>query len=96
MSSIELLQNWFTEQCDGEWEHEHGIKIETLDNPGWKIVIPLTQTKLCNKNFTSIDIERGENDWVFCEKKDFNFYGYGGSKNLPEIIMHFISFSQSK
>ena len=29
------LQNWYAQQCDGEWEHDHGVRIETLDNPGW-------------------------------------------------------------
>lgn len=26
------LQMWYVAQCDDEWEHAYGIKIETLDN----------------------------------------------------------------
>jgi hypothetical protein len=29
------LQVWYGAQCNGSWEHTYGIKIETLDNPGW-------------------------------------------------------------
>lgn len=32
---FEWLQKWYKSQCDGDWEHEYGIKIETVDNPGW-------------------------------------------------------------
>ncbi|MFE2849501.1 Imm53 family immunity protein, partial [Streptomyces scopuliridis] len=32
---LDWLQNWYTQQCDGDWEHEWGVKIATLDNPGW-------------------------------------------------------------
>jgi hypothetical protein len=32
---LEQIQNWYAGQCDGRWEHSFGIKIETLDNPGW-------------------------------------------------------------
>ena len=42
---FEWLQNWFKSQCDGDWEHEYGVKIETVDNPGWYVVINLTGTE---------------------------------------------------
>ncbi|MFD5200063.1 Imm53 family immunity protein [Streptomyces sp. NPDC058375] len=28
------LQGWYSAQCNEDWEHEWGGKIETLDNPG--------------------------------------------------------------
>jgi len=31
------LQAWYVVQCDGDWEHTYGVKIETLDNPGWML-----------------------------------------------------------
>ena len=33
------LQRWYVSRCDGEWEHGMGVRIETLDNPGWQVVI---------------------------------------------------------
>ena len=32
---FQRLQKWYKSQCNGDWEHSFGIKIETLDNPGW-------------------------------------------------------------
>jgi len=32
---MERIQDWYRRQCDGDWEHSYGVKIETLDNPGW-------------------------------------------------------------
>ena len=32
---IDWLQNWTMSQIDGDWEHELGISIRMLDNPGW-------------------------------------------------------------
>ena len=43
---ISWLQNWYTTQCDGDWEHDYGITIGTLDNPGWYVVINLVETPL--------------------------------------------------
>jgi hypothetical protein len=43
---LELVQRWYAAHCDGEWEHQYGIKIETLDNPGWRVTIDLTNTEL--------------------------------------------------
>jgi hypothetical protein len=31
------LEQWYQEQCDGDWEHHCGVTIETLDNPGWLV-----------------------------------------------------------
>lgn len=45
------LLEWFAAQCDGDWEHEYGIRIGTLDNPGWRIRISLIGTELENKEF---------------------------------------------
>ena len=45
---INWLQNWYTDQCNGEWEHEYGVNIQTSDNPGWIIDIDLAFTPLEN------------------------------------------------
>ena len=47
---INWLENWYSSQCDGSWEHFYGIKIETLDNPGWAVEIDLCETELINKD----------------------------------------------
>ena len=32
---VDWLQNWTMSQIDGDWEHELGVSIRMLDNPGW-------------------------------------------------------------
>lgn len=36
---VDVIQDWFKTHCDGLWEHHHGLKLETTDNPGWLLTI---------------------------------------------------------
>lgn len=83
------LLEWYHSHCDGDWEHCYGIKMGTLDNPGWHLKISIEETELENKNFQVVDIERAENDWVYCSVKAGLFEGFGGPFNLPELIQIF-------
>jgi hypothetical protein len=46
MSHLKALQEWYAAMSDGDWEHELGISIETIDNPGWVVSIDLEGTPL--------------------------------------------------
>jgi len=35
MDLLEQVEDWYSSQCNGDWEHQYGISIDTLDNPGW-------------------------------------------------------------
>lgn len=83
------LMNWYYEQCDGDWEHQFGVKIETLDNPGWSIQISIQETNLQDIIFHNTSIERTENDWFFCAVKNGFFEGNCGPFNLPEVLQIF-------
>ncbi|MBS0622429.1 MAG: immunity 53 family protein [Verrucomicrobia bacterium] len=87
---FDALQNWYCAQCDGDWEHEFGIKIDTLDNPGWTVEIDLQDTKLDGKTFNKVDRQTSEDDWVQCEVQDGKYIGAGGPRNLADIIDVFI------
>ena len=93
---ISDLENWFSMQCDGNWEHGEGITIETLDNPGWSMKVSLDGTLLQDKSF--VPIKRGDpddvndTDWIDCYKKDDFFIAYGGREMLEEIIRIFIDW----
>jgi len=93
MDAIKQLEDWFQSQCDEDWEHQNGIKIETTDNPGWSIEISLADTQLDSKNFSEIDIERNERDWIHCEVLNKYFVGHGGTRNLAEIIGIFTAWA---
>ncbi|WP_075617944.1 immunity 53 family protein [Paenisporosarcina indica] len=87
MDSLIWLQKWYLKECNGDWEHSFGIRIETLDNPGWSVRINLIDTDLEDEIFNKVTIERHENDWIFCEiNEESEFLGYGGPGNLSEIL----------
>lgn len=89
---LKWLQNWYLENCDGDWEHCYGVKISTLDNPGWMVDIELTDTNLEDKKFETIDLERSESDWIYCNVTYNTFHGNGGQNNLEEILIIFKSW----
>ena len=96
MKELEHLQNWYASQCNGDWEHSFGVKIDTLDNPGWILEIDLIETDLSNEPFPEFkrgDSEEGP-DWVHCKVEVGKFLGYGGAKNLSELLQHFLAWAQ--
>jgi len=86
MNLITWLEDWYTSNCDGDWEHQYGISIETLDNPGWHLKLNLTYTLYDDVAFEEIKIERTEHDWVWCRKFDGNIDCMGGPKNFGEML----------
>ena len=89
MESLSTVEDWFSAQCDGDWEHSYGICIETLDNPGWSVKVDLCATPLESKSFNPIVIDRTESDWLRCQVTAGTFLGAGGPKNLREILSLF-------
>jgi hypothetical protein len=87
MSNVTWLQDWYESMCNGEWEHQHGVHIGTLDNPGWSIRISLEGTAL-DESLLPADRE-GEDDWIVCRISDGHFEGFSGPRNLDELINAF-------
>jgi hypothetical protein len=87
---------WFKSYCDGDWEHGHGISIETMDNPGWSIKIWLYETELRDVAFEEIKIEKGECDWMVCRVKDYFFEGFGDPNKLVDILRVFKNWVGSR
>jgi Immunity protein 53 len=84
--SLKWLQHWYLDQCDGDWEHQFGVRIDTLDNPGWSVQIDLVETPLSDETFNTIDHQRSANDWIYCRVQKEKFEGSGGPQNLEEIL----------
>lgn len=89
MSLLKWIEEWYKSQCDGEWEHLFGIKIYTLDNPGWRIVIDLSDTVLENKVYDGYQAIINDNDWINCLVKEGCFHGAGDPSKLEEILSQF-------
>ena len=85
------LQEWYQRHCDGEWEHSWGIKIDTLDNPGWTVEINLQETIYENATWAPLFVDNNEEDWITCRKELGNFKGVGDPSKLEEILEYFLS-----
>jgi Immunity protein 53 len=97
-STIEWLQQWYLGNCNKDWEHTYGIKINTLDNPGWHVVIDLDETSIEKFIFQEVEIDRTENDWIRCMLRGKTFDMACGPLNLLEVlnIFHDWVVSQSE
>jgi hypothetical protein len=89
------LQAWYLSNCDGYWEHECGVQIETLDNPGWSVQINLLETELAGKSFDRLDIERSDDDWLTSWVEENTFNGACGPENLEELLRVFLVWSKT-
>lgn len=77
---LEWIQNWFKQNCDGNWEHGEAIQINTLDNPGWEVEIDISNTSIANLDIKRILNETSPQDWygVKIENQKFNAVGDSG------------------
>ncbi|WP_119681272.1 immunity 53 family protein [Indioceanicola profundi] len=91
---LQWLLNFFSSQCDGDWEHTYGVTIRTIDNPGWIVKIDLYETILADRSMPSVDRLRTEDDWIMCDVRDDKFIGAGGVSNLMEILEVFMEWSK--
>lgn len=86
---LDWLQGWYAAQCDEEWEHEWGVKIDTTDNPGWFVRIDLEDTDLAGHDFPRQELERGTDDWVTAWTSGLAFHAACGPGNLTEALTLF-------
>ena len=84
------IEDWYLGECNGDWEHSYGIKIDTLDNPGWLVTIDLAETKWKDLELDRTVTQRTDTDWVQIESTKSQFIGCGGPRNLVEVLERFL------
>jgi hypothetical protein len=89
ITPLRALEHWYASMCNGDWEHTYGVRIETLDNPGWTVDIDLLETPLAAARLDRVTIDRTGDDWVQYWAEDGIFKGRGGARNLTEILQCF-------
>jgi hypothetical protein len=93
MTNISKLCSWYARQCVDEWQEEFGIKISTLDNPGWSLKVDLERTNLSGKPFKEIKSDVSDTDWFVARKNGTVFEAFGGPLNLDEMIGVFVTWA---
>lgn len=91
MEIIDWLADRYKSNCDGDWEQNYGVKIDTLDNPGWFVNIDLTDTKEEGK-LISVKVENSNNDWYSITSDGNIFKAYGDFNKLSFSIAKFKEF----
>jgi len=100
MSDDNLI--WLTQcylaECNDDWEHSFGVKIDTLDNPGWTSEIDLREMDLQGRPFTKLehgnpasDLEewRSLGSWWVAEVRGDSFKASCGPLDLPAVLQLF-------
>lgn len=95
MNNLNWLQNWYRMRTDGNWEHQYGIKIETVDNPGWRVDIDLADTELSAIPFSRVNSEKDKFDWIHCWVEDCKFKIACSSSNLDQGLEIFRNWAKA-
>lgn len=88
------LQFWYVAACNGDWEHENGVQVETLDNPGWLVTIDLGGTHLESETFHEVSDLAPKVDWMRCWVEGGRFRGAGGPLMLGRILDIFLDWAE--
>lgn len=102
--NLAWLMHWYLAQCNDDWEHSYGVKIDSLDNPGWTIKIDLRDTGLQGRPFERV--ERGEiasdleewrslGSWLVADLNGDVFDVACGPLDLPAAIQVFRDWAES-
>ena len=94
-SLLEWLQDWYARQCDGDWEHQYGVTIDNIDNPGWRVKIDLKGTSHEGRAFDLIKVDNSESDWFHYWAAEGRFEAAGGPTNLGDILAVFRSWVEN-
>jgi Immunity protein 53 len=86
---LHWVQRYFQICCNEDWEHGPGIRIATLDNPGWRVKIYLRDTPLEGIPFERKEVATTDDDWYQCWRDDDDFNGVGGVTNLVSVLSVF-------
>ena len=97
MNNFLWLEQWYDEQCDGNWEHLSGIHIDTIDHPGWRVRIDLQGTHpnalLKSMHPTESHLEA---EWMDCRIVSNTFEAHGGPLMLGPIIQLFRNWIETQ
>jgi hypothetical protein len=97
---IVWLMQWYSAQCNGEWEHAYGVVIETLDNPGWLLKIDLSYTDLAGMPFQTVafNMQTPDGDpaasWHHCKVEGGLFQASCGAHDLITILSVFRAWAE--
>lgn len=88
-NELDFLQTWYRHHCNGDWEHQYGVELGTLDNPGWRLAIDLEGTEFEGRILERQIVDRSADDWLQAWSDGSKFHVAAGPTNLSEAIATF-------
>jgi hypothetical protein len=94
---LQRLSEWYAGQCDGDWEHDRGITISTIDNPGFAVDIDLRGTNLELVAYPEKkDSYDTEDRWMICRRTETRFEGRCAPSRLEDVIAEFLRWTENR
>ncbi|NML64459.1 hypothetical protein HHL22_04505 [Hymenobacter sp. RP-2-7] len=75
--------------CDGDWEHSYGIKLLSIDNPGWSVEINVEATLAEEVSIAYQLVEKAKDDWYGVSVEKAVFLGIGDPSKLAFLLARF-------
>lgn len=95
MDILKWIENWYLENCDGDWEHTYGVKIVTSDNPGWIVEIDFSETTLKVENIPYKLFEVSDTNWYGYSINNSVFKGVGDPQKLEFLLSLFKEIAEN-
>jgi hypothetical protein len=96
-TELRWLMEWYASQCNGNWEHQFGVRLETLDNPGWRLEIDLEGTKLEGRQFKQVEHNlMSDVSWLICKLENMKFIARCGPRDLSSVIAIFSAWVDAR
>jgi hypothetical protein len=93
--SLSSLEQWYSDRCNGQWEQSFGIRIDSLDNPGWLAHIALRDTRKQDSELDKVRIDRDRWNWIHYWVENHEFHIACGPTNLSEAMDIFVRWFES-
>lgn len=91
---VAWLEAWFQRHCNGTWEDDHAIKIQTVDAPGWYVSIDVSGTPLQDVFFDPVVQATSERDFIQCNIEQSCFRATCSPQHLQEVLQIFIAWAE--
>lgn len=96
-NELHWLMEWYASQCDGDWEHQHGVTIDTLDNPGWSLKVDLRGTEAEGRKLERERDQAADEDvWSHISSDGETFLAYCGPRELGRVIARFRDWVEAR
>ena len=89
-TTLDRLCEWYTSQCDGDWEHCYVITIVSTPDPGWLVTIELFETEWEDLQQPRGCVRLSDAEWFEREILGGKFVGRSSIGQLEKVLESFL------